>query len=586
MRRIRIFTLGIVSFFAVLMGALLAPGTFVNRALSAALCTVFSFSSTVCTVNLAKSSDRVVAATPPAVERNISDWLVQRDPGEFDDAPSAPPGSNPQAPPFPQDPGPNQPVRPEFDNPGSGQPNNPLGNCSLTGKWVYSLYAEPSDNALISSIPIEINQDGNKVNMRKNLTNSLPRKQSLQQLISSKNGRTTTEKVQDLTINTTTLKDGQIMWGEIRDIKEGSLYFLLERQTPCVPYSPISELPNFNHNPYPKITDSFVKLAVASRDNFSETTDNNPKLASASIDDFSEKTEDSQYRSNIRKINKKVAVNEMDVQGTWLLSRPEFKLKVVSSGGGCYGSDRPIQPNRNINIRQNGSDIFVDGVIGKIRRPDGSLVVETYGGGGSGSSGTIKPSGKFNLAERSAIIPKAGIKSLLTYQGNVVLYSPPPKRPCRITGQVSCSFGQNQSTATGAFSLTRQGVTCSDSRDDSYVPSQNNQSTNSEANKPRSEVNKLLASAADFARKHPESIEITANVMAAGIALAVVFGGAWALGVGGGAATAGVGGAAATAEVGGAAATAEVAGITEASQLASAAARLQRLMTVAETVAK
>ncbi|WP_027255003.1 hypothetical protein [Planktothrix agardhii] len=576
MRRIRIFALGIVSFFAVLMGALLAPGTFVNRALSAALCTVFSFSSTLCTVNLAKSSDRVVAATPPAVEKNILDWLVQRDPGEFDDAPSAPPGSNPQAPPFPQDPGPNQPVRPEFDNPGSGQPNNPLGNCSLTGKWVYSLYAEPSDNALISSIPIEINQDGNKVNMRKNLTNSLPRKQSLQQLISSKNGRTTTEKVQDLTINTTTLKDGQIMWGEIRDIKEGSLYFLLERQTPCVPYSPISELPNFNHNPYAKITDSFVKLAVASIDNFSETTENNPKLASASIDDFSEKTEDSQYRSNIRKINVKVAVSEMDVQGTWLLSRPEFKLKVVSSGGGCYRSDRQTQPNRNINIRQNGSKVFVDGVIGKIRRPDGSLVVETYSDGSSSSPGSIR-SGKFNLLERSAIIPKAGIKSLLTYEGNVVLYSPPPKRPCRIMGQVSCSFGQNQSTATGAFSLTRQGVTCSDSRDDSYVPSQNNQSTNSEANKPRSEVNKLLASAADFARKHPESIEITANVMAAGIALAVVFGGAWALGVGGGAATAGVGGAAATAEV---------AGITEASQLATAAARLQRLMTVAETVAK
>lgn len=110
MRQIRIFALGIVSFFAVLMGALLAPGTFVNRALSAALCTVFSFSSTVCTVNLAKSSDRVVAATPPAVERNISDWLVQRDPGEFDDAPSVPP--------FPQDPGPNI-IRPEFDDPGS-----------------------------------------------------------------------------------------------------------------------------------------------------------------------------------------------------------------------------------------------------------------------------------------------------------------------------------------------------------------------------------------------------------------------------------------------------------------------------------
>jgi len=116
MRRIRLFTLGIVSFFAVLMGGLLAPGTFVNRALSAALCTVFSFNSTVCTVNLARSGDRVVAANSPVVERSISDWLVQRAPGEFDDAPSAPQGgNNPQVPPFPQDPGPNFPVRPDFD---------------------------------------------------------------------------------------------------------------------------------------------------------------------------------------------------------------------------------------------------------------------------------------------------------------------------------------------------------------------------------------------------------------------------------------------------------------------------------------
>lgn len=138
MRRIRIFALGIVSFFAVLMSALLAPGTFVNRALSAALCTVFSFNYTVCTVNLAQSGDRVVAATPPAVERNISDWLVQRDPGEFDDAPSVRPGSNPQAPPFPQDPGPNQPLRPDFDNPNGGNPNSNTGNqsrqCDTEGK--------------------------------------------------------------------------------------------------------------------------------------------------------------------------------------------------------------------------------------------------------------------------------------------------------------------------------------------------------------------------------------------------------------------------------------------------------------------
>lgn len=144
MRRIRIFALGFLSFFAVLMSALLAPGTFVNRALSAALCTVFSFNSTVCTVNLAQSGDRVVAASPPAVERNISDWLVQRAPGEFDDAPSVPPASNPQAPPFPQDPGPNQPVRPDFDNPNGGNPDSNTGkqpsNLSSAQNPVYVFY--------------------------------------------------------------------------------------------------------------------------------------------------------------------------------------------------------------------------------------------------------------------------------------------------------------------------------------------------------------------------------------------------------------------------------------------------------------
>ncbi|GEM_PF-2749178 len=139
MRQIRFLAFGVVSFVVAIVGTLLAPGTFVNRAFSAALCTVFSFSSTVCTVNLARSSDRVVAANPPAVERNISDWLVQRTPGEFDDAPSVPQGgNNPQVPPFPQDPGPNQPVRPEFDNPNGGNPDSSTSTqsrqCDTEGK--------------------------------------------------------------------------------------------------------------------------------------------------------------------------------------------------------------------------------------------------------------------------------------------------------------------------------------------------------------------------------------------------------------------------------------------------------------------
>lgn len=128
MRRIRFVALGIVSFVVSIFGALLAPGTFLNRALSAALCTVFSFNSAVCTASLVQSSERVVAATPPAVERSIADisgyLQAQRDPSEFGDEPSTPtPGSNPQAPPFPQEPGPNFPVRREFDNPDQNPTN-------------------------------------------------------------------------------------------------------------------------------------------------------------------------------------------------------------------------------------------------------------------------------------------------------------------------------------------------------------------------------------------------------------------------------------------------------------------------------
>jgi len=130
MRRFRFLVLGLVSFVAAIFGALLVPGTWVNRVFSTLVCGIFSFNSMVCTANWGQSSQRVVAATPPAVEKTIfngfTDLLAQRDPSEFGDPqPSAPSPqqSNPQAPPFPQDPGPNFPVRPEFNNPGSSQPN-------------------------------------------------------------------------------------------------------------------------------------------------------------------------------------------------------------------------------------------------------------------------------------------------------------------------------------------------------------------------------------------------------------------------------------------------------------------------------
>ncbi|MEG3936853.1 hypothetical protein QT995_01625 [Microcoleus sp. S36b_A3] len=229
MRHIRLFALGIVSFIAVLMGALLAPGTFVNRALSAALCTVFSFNSTICTVNLVNSSDRVVAATPPAVERNIANWLVQRAPGEFDDAPSVPSGSNPQVPPFPQDPGPNQPLRPDFDNPSIPQPNQAQSrNYDFTGLWAFIIYASPSNSKPFSLNFIQVNDNGNEYvsslcqkdcnsnQFRASSATHVPQEKSL------------TTDYENLNFEILPSTDNQAMWGKILNKTTGeSIYFTM-----------------------------------------------------------------------------------------------------------------------------------------------------------------------------------------------------------------------------------------------------------------------------------------------------------------------------------------------------------------------
>lgn len=139
MRRIRFGVLAIASFVAVLIAAFLAPGTFLNRALSAVICTVFSFNSTFCVASLAQSSERLIAANPPAVEKRIPDisrYLQARDPSEFgDDKPATPPPTNPQVPPYPEQPDPNTPLRPEFGGSSnemqSKMPLSPIFNISF-----------------------------------------------------------------------------------------------------------------------------------------------------------------------------------------------------------------------------------------------------------------------------------------------------------------------------------------------------------------------------------------------------------------------------------------------------------------------
>lgn len=162
MGRIRFVVVAIVCFFA----AILAPGTWINRAFSAALCAVFSFSSTFCPVSLAKSSERVVAADVPAVS---GDLLAQRS-GEFDDQPSAPPAGNSPVPPYPQEVGPNVPVRPEFENPDTPNPVKPNitpnleqnTTPDLTGNWIYQIFATPTFENHLFSWVVQIKYDSNK----------------------------------------------------------------------------------------------------------------------------------------------------------------------------------------------------------------------------------------------------------------------------------------------------------------------------------------------------------------------------------------------------------------------------------------
>ncbi|WP_238559880.1 hypothetical protein [Planktothrix rubescens] len=179
------------------------------------------------------------------MERNISDWLVQRNPGEFDDAPSAPPGSNPQAPPFPQDPGPNQPVRPDFDNPGSGQPQtrpqvdqpNPSQpiqqqpNFSFVeGIWIYSAYADLSPDYLIFTKTVKITNNGDDpiISVCENCQNSqlpsnffvnkIPQEQAL------------VADIQDLNSSIEVLEstDSEAIWGVIYEHNStNEIYFTL-----------------------------------------------------------------------------------------------------------------------------------------------------------------------------------------------------------------------------------------------------------------------------------------------------------------------------------------------------------------------
>lgn len=62
MSTLKFWLISIVSFITVIVGTIFVPGSFLNRFLSIAYCTLFSFNSALCTPNLGINSDRAIAA--------------------------------------------------------------------------------------------------------------------------------------------------------------------------------------------------------------------------------------------------------------------------------------------------------------------------------------------------------------------------------------------------------------------------------------------------------------------------------------------------------------------------------------------
>jgi hypothetical protein len=79
MSRIRIAVFALISLIASLLGTLLSPGTFLNRAFALALCSLLSLSPTLCTANLKIGAQSAVAQITPKAPILIGDIPRIRD---------------------------------------------------------------------------------------------------------------------------------------------------------------------------------------------------------------------------------------------------------------------------------------------------------------------------------------------------------------------------------------------------------------------------------------------------------------------------------------------------------------------------
>lgn len=237
MKKIRFVGLAIITFVVTLVATLLEPGTLINRFFAVVMCGVLSFDATACTVNLAKSSNKVLATSPGLMEKVVTnhfEQLLGQRSGEFDNNPT--PTSDPQAPPYPVDPGPNFPVRrPDFDDDGSVQPTpqqpqintpnfsnpNQVQTDNLDGIWIYSVYTSSTPGYLLFRVPIKVNN--REISICKNcqsselpsnyFANKIPQEQS------------TVAEYEHLTFETVASTDNQAIWGQFHNPNNNNKFF-------------------------------------------------------------------------------------------------------------------------------------------------------------------------------------------------------------------------------------------------------------------------------------------------------------------------------------------------------------------------
>jgi hypothetical protein len=236
MRQIRFAAIAFVGLVAAIASSFIDPGTFFNRTLSVALCSVLGLTSNLCYANLAKNSgDRAVAAIPPAEQTqnsfprlDFSPYFQSTRP-EFE-LPNSSPANLPTS--APQNVPGNSDRLPQVDRANPSQLTQPQPeNSSLAGVWLYSLYVSPSDDEPFQRNLVKISQNGNEhiISLCEDNCGEI---QPLQNDVASSTPKQESVTVisGNLSLETVDSTDGQDIWGRLRDLSSGEeVYFAMKR---------------------------------------------------------------------------------------------------------------------------------------------------------------------------------------------------------------------------------------------------------------------------------------------------------------------------------------------------------------------